>query len=254
MGPRALQLKDWKTLRWALLLLLAFCLLPPSEIAFAQLAPEQTSLQSAVQANVHSASGPELRLTLRLYNYAGLDSASLTTSEKVAGAILQNVGIEAIWVDCPTNPAKSLAYPACDSDMRTTDLVLRILPRHMAVKLHRSYDSLGSAQTCPETEPACELTVFYHRVDELAVKGYRADLILGHVIAHEVAHVLLGPRHSDDGILRAAWSSSELQRISLGMRLDFSTDQSKQLRLAVLRRIMPPVDRASTARVNLLTR
>ncbi len=240
MAPGDLQFANWKTSRRSLALILGFCLLLPLEAAFAQSAQPSKSRRSIPQTVAHPTSGAEARLTLRIYNYAALDSASLTASERVAGAILENVGIEAIWVDCPTSTRRSQAYPACDSDMGTTDLVLRILPRRMAEKLRRSNDSLGSAQTCPETEPACELTVFYHRVDELATNGYRADLILGHVIAHEVAHVLLGPRHSDDGILRAAWSPSDLQRISLGMHLDFSTDQSKQLRLAVLRRTTPP--------------
>ena len=253
MGPGASQLTDLKTPRWALALILAFCLLRPLEATFAQSAQARSTPRLTTNAQTHLTSGAGARLTLRVYNYASLDPASLAASKKVAGAILQNVGIEPIWVDCPTSWAKSQEYAACDSEMGTTDLVLRILPRRMAEKLRRSYDSLGSAQTCPETEPACELTVFYHRVDELAVNGYRADLILGHVIAHEVAHVLLGPRHSDDGILRAEWSSSDLQRISLGMHLGFSTDQSHQLRLAVLRRTVPPVDRAWAARANLLT-
>jgi hypothetical protein len=86
--------------------------------------------------------------------------------------------------------------------------------------------------------PACELTVFYHRVDELATNGYRADLILGHVIAHEVAHVLIGAGHSEAGIMQGEWSRYDLQRISWGLLLDFTEKQSVQLRSAVLRRAM----------------
>ena len=253
MGSGAWRFVNWKTFRWALALILALGWSVPPRSVLAQASADRSSSQVAAKARNHPTAIPEARLTLRVYNYARVDPVSLTSSERVAGAVFESVGIQAVWVDCPTSPQKSQAYPACDSEMGTTDLILRILPRRMAVKLRRSNDSLGSAQTCPETEPACELTVFYHRVDELAANGYRADLILGHVIAHEVAHVLLGPRHSDEGILRAAWSPSDLQRISLGMHLDFSTDQSRQLRLAVVRRTTPPTQ-GITIQANLIAR
>ena len=175
-------------------------------------------------------------LTLRVYNYAGLSPSSLDLSEKVATAIFQNVGIEPIWVDCPTSKLNAVAYQSCDSPMGPADFVVRILPRRMADKVRHSQDSLGFAQICPASEPACELNLFYHRIDELAAKGYRADRILGHAIAHEVAHILVGPAHAEDGIMRASWSPSDLNRISLGLQLDFSTNQSTQLRLALLRR------------------
>jgi hypothetical protein len=207
---------------------------------------------SAANGN-HGIASPKSRLTLRVYNYAQIGSAELATSEKVAGGIFASLGIEMDWVDCPASKRKTQADPACDSEMGTADLVLRILPRHMAAKLRHSYDSLGFAQTCPESEPACELNVFYHRIDELAAKGYRADRILGYVIAHEVAHVLIGPAHSEEGIMRGEWASHDLQHISLGLSLDFSSDQCGKLRQAVLRRAAPRVQE-NLIQANLIPR
>jgi hypothetical protein len=184
---------------------------------------------------------PKAKLTLRVYNYARVDSASLAQAEKIAEAVFGRVGIGTHWVDCPTSAAKFQAYPACQSDMGTTDLVLRILPRQMAVKLQTSGESLGFARACPRTASACELTIFYHRIDELAAREYRVDQILGHAIAHEIAHVLIGPGHSADGIMRAEWGPADLERISWGLQMDFTHEQSRQLREAVLRRMTPPV-------------
>jgi hypothetical protein len=180
---------------------------------------------------------PDAKLTLRVYNYAQIDPVLLAHSEKVAAAIFENVGIEVVWVDCPLSPALFRAYPACQLDMGTTDLVLRLLPHYMATKLRTPDEPLGFAQPCPESEPACELSVFYYWVDELATNGYRADRILGHVIAHEVAHVLIGPGHSEEGIMRGEWSRYDLERISWGLLLGFTSDQSRQLRRAVLGRM-----------------
>src|SRR5262249_2504331 len=186
------------------------------------------------------------KLILRVYNYAGLDPASLADSEKVATSIFHNVGIDPVWVDCPTSKKNVVAFQACDSPMGPADFVARILPRSMANKARHSQDALGFAQICSISEPACELNVFYYRVDELATKGYRGDRILGYAVAHEVAHILLGRAHSDEGIMRASWSSSDLNRISLGLALDFSRDQSSQLRLALVHRVAARTTDATT--------
>jgi len=134
--------------------------------------------------------------------------------------------------------------------MGTGDLILRVLPRRMALRVPASGEPLGFAQQCPENEPACELSVFAFRVDELATHGYREDLVLGHVIAHEIAHVLLGPGHSEQGIMRAEWSRYDLRRISWGLPLGFTGDQSRQLHNAILRRMKLP-DPESSARADL---
>src|SRR5262249_6954529 len=151
-------------------------------------------------------STPTVRLTLRVYNYAALDSDTLSRSEKVAAGILEDAGIETAWIDCPLSKEQeeSPAYSACRSRMGRTDLVLKILPRRMAAKSRHRAESLGCGEACAETEAACELSVFYSRIDELATKGYRADRILGYVIVHEMVHLLLGPGHWSDGIMRAA--------------------------------------------------
>jgi len=127
------------------------------------------------------------------YNYARTDAASLTSSEKVADAILEKAGIEAVWVNCPLSQKEVQAYPSCDSEMGTADLVLRIFRVTWLQKLRLADDPLGFAQTCSETEPACELNVLYHQIEELGTHGYRADRIMGHAIAHEIAHVLIAP-------------------------------------------------------------
>lgn len=182
------------------------------------------------------AASPDAKLTLRVYNYAHIDPVLLARSKKVAATIFENVGVEINWMDCALSKEKVWAYPACQTNMGTTDVVVRILPRDMAIKLRTTNEPLGFAQMCRENDPACELSVFYHRVDELATNGYRADLILGYVMAHEVAHVLIGPGHSEIGIMRGEWSRDDLQRVSWGLSLGFIDQQSRQLRSAVLRR------------------
>jgi hypothetical protein len=192
------------------------------------------------------ASGLDARLVLRVYRYARIDPELLEAAEKVAAEIFENVGIRTEWMECPATPGEAEAYPACQSEMGSADLVVRLLPQRMAEKIRASEEALGFAQTCPESEPACELSVFYARIDKLAADGYRADRILGYVMAHEVAHVLIGPGHSDEGIMRREWSPHDLQRISWGLTLDFTRDQAKRLRFAVQRRTKPRTEESTT--------
>lgn len=223
-GPRASSKNAiWENVIWGVKLALAVSLFFLPAVA-----------QPPKEKRASLSTGP--KLTLRVYNYAGLSPSSLKRSEKVATSILQTVRIDPVWVDCSISKLNAVAYQSCDSPMGAADFVLRILPRRMADKVRHSEDSLGFAQICPVSEPACELNLFYYRIDELAAKGYRGDRILGHVIAHEVTHVLLGSAHSDEGLMRASWTTSDLDHISLGLQLGFTDNQSTQLRIALLRR------------------
>ena len=186
-----------------------------------------------------------VRLTLRLYDYVPIAPELLARAEKVADGIFAESGIEITWMDCTPLRRDLLPRETCPSDMGAKDLVLRFFPRRMAMKVATPKEPLGFAQQCPETEAACELTVFYFRVDDLAAEGHREEFLLGHVIAHEVAHVLIGPGHSEDGIMRREWSREELRRMSLGLQMNFSSAQSRRLQEAVLRRIKPPIQETS---------
>lgn len=185
------------------------------------------------------------RLTLRVYDYASIDPVLLERAKKVTEAIFEESGIGITWMDCTPLRGKLISPETCPLDMGTSDLVLRLFPRHMAMKLAAPNEPLGFAQECHETEPACELTVFYFRVDELAADGHRPELILGHVIAHEVAHVLIGPGHSEEGIMRREWPREELRRMSLGLQLGFTSEQSRRIRDAVLGRMRVAVPETS---------
>src|SRR5215831_14420820 len=130
-------------------------------------------------------SSPEARLTLRVYNYAAVGPEALERAERVTEALFEEAGITITWMDCTPVRKEFLPDPVCPSDMEASDLVLRLLPRRMGMKLAAPKEPLGFAQQCPETEPACEVTVLYFRVEELAAEEHRPELLLGHVMAHE---------------------------------------------------------------------
>jgi hypothetical protein len=77
--------------------------------------------------------------------------------------------------------------------------------------------------------------VFYFRVAECAEHfNIQTERLLGHVVAHEVGH-MLSASHSLKGIMRGEWGRDDLKLIGLSI-LEFSPDQAKQLRAALLHR------------------
>ena len=63
--------------------------------------------------------------------------------------------------------------------------------------------------------------VFMNRVTEQAAIGeFSVSRMLGHAIAHEIGHLLLGDNsHSPGGIMVAPWSKQDLWRMSKGKLL-----------------------------------
>jgi hypothetical protein len=114
--------------------------------------------------------------------------------------------------------------------------VLNILTPEMVGRIQTRVENLGSAPApCDEDATSCPINVFYFRVVQRADQvGIHPGRLLGHVLAHEVGH-LLGENHSSKGIMRGTWGPDDLKLMGFSI-LEFSTDQAKQLRAALLRR------------------
>jgi hypothetical protein len=84
---------------------------------------------------------------------------------------------------------------------------------------------------------ASDMTIFYPRVVEFAAQRIATrSQILGHVIAHEIGHQLLGSKtHASFGIMRGQWDAQDLRAASMGALL-FSSRESSLIRDAVARR------------------
>ena len=222
---------------------LSLCASPPLARAW-QLAGVQGA-PPAPAPMVASTPGSPLRMTLRVYDYAHLDPVMLTRAREIAAAIFKESGVEAAWVDCPISAAEFGKYPACHHRTETTHFVLRVMPASMAVRLPTSDHPLGFAHECRDDQAGCVANIFYARIVELARRGDTAPAtVLGHVMAHEVGHLLLGPNSdSSRGIMCGEWSLDDLRLMNWHYLL-FTPGQSAQLRGNLLRRRLLEADSA----------
>lgn len=178
-----------------------------------------------------------LRLTVRVYNHAHVTAAELTRAEDEAARILRRAGIEIAWMDCPLSEAEVETYPACKRPPGPTDLFLKIVPRSMAQRYGFSPTAMGFALLSSKGNGGSETFVFHHWVERLAeLQQASRPTILGHAMAHEIGHLLLGTNsHFPIGIMRADWSRKDLRSASRG-DFGFTAKQCKLIRAAVLAR------------------
>ena len=112
---------------------------------------------------------------------------------------MKAAGVAVTWPRCP-----------CLSTVSPAELVVRITRASPA----STPGSLGFSFVDMGLKAGTLATVFTDRVQALAaLADVDAGELLGRVIAHEIAHLLLGTRdHGPHGLMRGEWRASELAR------------------------------------------
>jgi len=173
---------------------------------------------------------PEAKITVFVYNYASLPPDVLAQTETEAARIYQLAGIEIRWLDCPLSPAEASQFPACQVPPGPARLALRILSQSMAERLRQAQDSFGFALFPDDASFATIANVFAHDAEQLANRrGMRQGMILGHLVAHELGHLLLGAgSHSSSGIMHVPWHLRELAIIAQGLMM-FTPQEAERM-------------------------
>jgi hypothetical protein len=151
-------------------------------------------------------------IVVRTFNNFGVPADDLRAARMDAADILKNAGIDVTWMDCwYLDAAPSDAPLACRDGRSAHEIVLR-LQKAKDVHGHR-YVSLGFSLVGSEGLPFLA-TVYPDLVQSIAHSaGVDSREVLGRAIAHEIGHILLNTNgHPNTGLMRAAWSRSELRR------------------------------------------
>jgi hypothetical protein len=188
------------------------------------------------ETSVAAGSNGDKQITIRIHNYAQVESGDLVKAEQIADDILQKAGVEAVWIECLAGhtPTKE---PACQTPMGPPDLMLNLLPRSMSDRYHLRLDAFGFALEGEDGRFGFYAAIFCDLVkDAAAQRQLTRSVLLGTVIAHELGHLLLSTNsHSALGLMRANWCGKELLAVEHGAA-HFSSPESKRIQQAVMAR------------------
>lgn len=126
-----------------------------------------------------------------------------------AAAVLGTAGVAPEWVRCGAGRDD----PACGAALAGGELAVRFaaaaVPAGYAGRL-----PLGDSLIDSRRHAGVLATIYPERVLWLARSaGVEPTRLLGHAIAHEIAHLLLGSqRHAERGLMRAVWTREDLER------------------------------------------
>jgi hypothetical protein len=129
-------------------------------------------------------------------------------------------------LNCPLPAADPVDPPECEA----VDFPLHLQFRIAKHSLNLNEFIMGVSYLSADGT-GCYADLFYDRAEHLhEISGASLASILGHAIAHELGHLLLGTNsHSPAGIMRARWQPADLASASKGTLL-FSTLESRAMK------------------------
>ncbi|HEY7303102.1 MAG TPA: hypothetical protein VH601_03235 [Bryobacteraceae bacterium] len=167
-------------------------------------------------------------LTVRVYSFPALSAWALQGAETEAARMLHPVDIELIWVTCTSRSPS----PSCDSSRTSADLIVRIVAKALP---QAGEHALGIAGSSDDYGIAF---IFYDRVASLRTHTRLLPVMLGRVMAHEIAHLLLPEQsHAGAGLMRGQWAADDLQMTSMN-NLGLSAESVQFMQKEALRRIL----------------
>lgn len=162
-------------------------------------------------------------IAIRVYSDVVLSNKVLSQAEEEGGRIFQQARVTTVWVNCETSftPTDSRCHDTPDRK----HLVLRIVPKALSAA-----DSIFGMAFLVGNDGAYA-DVFFDSLEVLHRDcGASVARVLGHVMAHEVGHLLLGSNsHSSVGIMCPSWHSEHLRMVGMGT-LFFTPDQARVIR------------------------
>lgn len=175
-------------------------------------------------------------LTIRLYNHAEAPAELLQAAAEVSRRIFSDAGLDTVWVICSSDPERP-GHPSCLESPGKSVLRVNVLNREMAAKLGTLPEAFGVAFP-DKRDFGLVAAVFHHRIAELQRDwGRDSDLLMGHILAHEIGHLLLGfSSHTQRGIMSALWEETELIQAEQGS-FNFHKSQARKMRKQLQARV-----------------
>src|SRR5688572_18617769 len=170
-------------------------------------------LALAVVSPLAAASGPEMTVAIRTYNYAQIAVEDLVEARATASAIFADAGISIEWIDCRVLQSE-FGVPCTGPLNERGDLLLRLVDHApLGSATATRVVPLGTSMLDREQRRGVIMDVNVLPIRAIAATASTdVTTLLGRAIAHEIGHLLLGtPHHAKEGLMRAHWSQDELR-------------------------------------------
>lgn len=194
-------------------------------LSFTLIALAITPLQAAKPA----APTVDGELTVRIYNYAGADAATVREAAEIAREIYLRSGVETRWVLCELPGRAGDFDEPCHGTSRADTLRMRIVPQ--APKKISGVNVLVYGFALPKKDGfGTAASVFWDKISQSTeISDIAGAELLGYVMAHEAGHLLLGfNSHSAKGLMSGRWDDEQFQQFSQG-RAAFIGKQKKRV-------------------------
>jgi hypothetical protein len=151
-----------------------------------------------------------------IYNYAEIDRQEFHEAESQAAALFAMAGVRIEWMEYPQKPTSVWSQ----SGDAAADFSIRILYASATTRAWRApgVDVMGESIIPRGAEGPVRggiANVYYDRVKEVSSAwDPSTSATLGEAIAHELGHLILGPQHLHQGIMKVLWTSRDRDLIS----------------------------------------
>jgi hypothetical protein len=176
------------------------------------------------------------QLFVRLYNLSGVPSSTLDHATIEARRIFANVDVDIIWeLGLPGAEEAHTTDQRSPASVRGNKMLHQEVRSCLVVRIgrgmsgHTPVSALGFS--LPDSQYGVSATIFQDRIESVSESaGLDLSMVMGHVIAHELGHVLLGSsEHTPSGIMKARWSKADFDSAATGI-LGFTAVQGGAMR------------------------
>jgi hypothetical protein len=179
------------------------------------LAITATLFALATLAQAADKSKPEV--LVRVLDGSAVSQQTLLRAQDTATDILAAAGVRLRWT--------SASRPTATGSVQTIDL-------RFSDTIPADYLPGALAAAHPFAQSGLRITVFTDRVARLLPPAQTkwSGRVLGHVLAHEIGHMLLGhDSHSTNGLMKALWSEKDFE-VMKSQNLPFTPEHASLIR------------------------
>lgn len=216
----------------------------PLAISLLALAPQASGRTAAEQAKENP-----LSLRIHIYDYAKPGMQVLARAKKEAARVFIKAGVDTTWLNCALTIEELETKNACSGQSGATDLIIRILPPAMYPPVSSPTETFGYALVGGQATPRIA-SILFGNVERLAWSRDTKSVIhrsipheryvgilLGHVFAHEIGHLLLASnQHSRRGLMQTYWNARVTEK-AITHQLHFQPRESGTIRKQILQRL-----------------